>query len=865
MANHNDFDWERISELYEKALEMATENWPLWISLQCTDQEKSKGMDVYLLRLLGSTPKADAFFESLDQGIKQALEQPKEDDQYSPGSKFDKFRIIDEIGRGGMSRVFLCSRDDGQFDQKVALKIMKIQGNIESLKEKFRQEQQILAGFNHPNIAQLYDGGITSDGSPYMIMEYVEGISIDQYCESNKLSIKEKVNLFMQVCDALQYAHNKLVVHHDIKPANILVNKQGLVKLLDFGISHVLHNQEGNIENNTSFSGTLRYAAPEQFAGAGPSVTSDIYKMGLVLYRILTHEHYNIIHTSEGQKSIKKVTLSHAALASLSELKHQKPLLTGDLLAVFNKALDNDPSNRFITVSALKHDLQNILIHEPLHSHHQSLNYRLRKNYERNKTRVWLLAGFNIALAVVGIFLVLQYFKTVREKQRAENILGFVWNIFESVDPEISQGDTLTVFELMENSIPEIVKFKNEPNLQAELFYVSAQIYTKLGFWQRGVELYNSGLEVHSRLPRNKANEMIKANMLQDLALSHRNLTAPKLADSIIDISLYIHQKHPPLGTPEKHVIALNVKSRIMSDLAQYDQSIEYATQALQIFNAYTSDPHIEKVRSLTLVASALGYLSRYDEALISINDAILMIDQLEPGVNSMKLLTYSTYSSLLAKKGLIEQAIENDKKIYRMKIEVYGPNKPITLVTLSNMASKYFQLKDYIRSDSINLIALEHYRNIFGDHHNFTNSTLYNLGNSYYSQHRFDEALIYLNQSLQSDIINHGETHPYVAGTLRTIGLIHFNLNELMEAEAKFLKALEILKLNFGEKHHNIASLYSHMAELHFKKGGFNLSKKYFETAIAMAVELLGNDHYTTQAIQQSYQDHQKLHHSDF
>ncbi len=179
MANQNDFNWERISQLYNTAIDIPSADWQPWLKSSCTHLEIELGLDKYILKLLNGAPRAEAFFDALNQNIDEDIARQAGYDLYKPGDKFDKFRIIKELGKGGMAWVYLCERDDGQFDQKVAVKIMQLRGDKSFMAEKFRQEQQILARINHPNIAQLYDGGITSEGFPYIIMEYVEGKSID--------------------------------------------------------------------------------------------------------------------------------------------------------------------------------------------------------------------------------------------------------------------------------------------------------------------------------------------------------------------------------------------------------------------------------------------------------------------------------------------------------------------------------------------------------------------------------------------------------------------------------------------------------------------------------------------------------------
>lgn len=860
MANQNNSSWERISQLYNTAIDITPADWQGWLKTNCTPNELDRGLDQYILKLLKGAPRAEAFFEALNHNIDDDISHKSGSGHYKEGDKFDKFRIIKELGKGGMAWVYLCERDDGQFDQKVALKIMQLKGDKTFMTEKFRQEQQILARINHPNIAQLFDGGITKEGFPYIIMEYVEGKPLDEYCDEQKSDIRERLNLFIQVCQALQYAHNNLIVHHDIKPANILVNKDGQIKLLDFGISQVLYSQAKEETRSSSFEGTLQYASPEQFHGAGPSIFSDIYKLGLVFFNLLTGKSYNFHNEKPEFKDILKQYLTKNQSPAKKLWQGNTSLLISDLNAILQKCLSEDPSQRFLSVSALCLDIENLLNNQTLHSHEPSLGYRVRKSYARNLVKVWMFSGFNIALIFLVVFLISQYQQTLQEKRRAEYILGFVWDVFESSDPEITLGDTITVYEMLENSLPRIAKLDKEPELQADLYEITGTVYGKLGFWQRGADFLDDALNQYDNLQQTKENKIKKAILLTNISSNLRNLSETQTADSIIDISLEIFNKNATRKDMEKYAQAITTKARIMIDKAKYAESIEFSERASELMNRVTSGPHIEKVRAQSHIAHALNYLSRYDEAIDAITESIAMINDLDQGENNSTLFAYGVYSTALAKKGNIDDAIEIDNEILRMKKQIYGEFKPTTLVTLSNIASKYFQLKRYTDADSINLIALGHYRELLGEDHNYTITTLYNLGNSYYYQQRYQEAIEYLNLSLEGDIRNLGETHPFLASSYQILGLINSQMDQLDQSELLFLKAIDILKLNFGEKHEHLSTAYSHLANLYCKQGRYTECKNYFEIAIDMSTEFLGSDHYATENIRERYKNHQDV-----
>ena len=203
------------------------------------------------------------------------------------GRKIGVYMIVEQIGHGGMGEIYRAARADGQYDKQVAIKLVRVGLDTPYLVERFRHERQILASLDHPNIARLHDGGTTEDGVPYLVMELIDGIAIDQYCDEHELSIPERLQLFMQVCAAVQYAHQRLVIHRDIKPGNILVTKDGVPKLLDFGIAKILDPAAGT---ETTMVGALtpEYASPEQIRGEPITTATDVYSLGVVLYRLLT-------------------------------------------------------------------------------------------------------------------------------------------------------------------------------------------------------------------------------------------------------------------------------------------------------------------------------------------------------------------------------------------------------------------------------------------------------------------------------------------------------------------------------------------------------------------------------------------------
>jgi len=328
------------------------------------------------------------------------------------GQRFGAYQVIREIGRGGMGAVYLAARADDQFKKRVALKILRADVNAQEVLSRFRHERQILASFDHPNIAGLLDGGSTPAGEPYFVMDYVEGTAIDQYCDSHSLSVAERITLFRQVCSAVQYVHQNLIVHRDLKPGNILVTADGVPKLLDFGIAKILKPEMmATMVNATRAEDrvmTPAYASPEQVRGEPITTASDIYSLGVVLYELLTgrrpyrmksntaHELARVICDDEPDKPSTAITKTDrgtpqpaAKVEELSRKRSTEPDrlergLKGDLDNILLKAMRKEPQRRYSSVEQFSEDLHRHLANLPVSAHEDSFRYRSEKFVRRN-------------------------------------------------------------------------------------------------------------------------------------------------------------------------------------------------------------------------------------------------------------------------------------------------------------------------------------------------------------------------------------------------------------------------------------------------------------------------------------------------
>lgn len=436
-------EWKEVEGLFHKALKLDPAQRKPFLEKACKGRPD---LQKEVIALLESHDKTENFLETPVAGFAASLFT--EDDLSSlEGALIGSYRIIREIGSGGMGRVYLAERADEQYQKKVAVKVIKKGMDTEEIHRRFLNERQILAEFEHPNIARLLDGGVTDDGRPYFVMEYVEGLPLLEYCDTHRLSTEKRLELFCAVCDAVQYAHQNLVVHRDLKPANVLVTPAGVPKLLDFGIAKLLDPaQTGFVESVTRTQlrmMTPDYASPEQAKGMHITTASDIYSLGVFLYELLTGHHpYHIttgslqmaeqiiskqeppkpsiivtqveeVETTAGKTKITPAEVSRAR-NTRPEVLHRR--LNGDLDNIVMMALRKEPQRRYSSVSQFTEDIRRHLKGLPVIAAPDRFAYRFTKFIKRNK--VGVIAAFLIFLAIVLGFAATLWQNRIARQQR---------------------------------------------------------------------------------------------------------------------------------------------------------------------------------------------------------------------------------------------------------------------------------------------------------------------------------------------------------------------------------------------------------------------------------------------------------------
>jgi serine/threonine protein kinase len=395
-------NWERVQRIFLAAVDLSPEDRTRLLDEMC-------GTDAALRAEVESLLGSDATGTgTLHAAVKAAIETEAAflfEGSRIAGARVGAYRLIREIGRGGMGSVYLAARDDEQYESEVAIKLVRPGFDTDFLLRRFRRERQILARLHHPNIARLFDGGTTEEGIPYLVMEYVPGSRITVYAEENHLSVGERLRLFLPVCAAVDYAHRAFVVHRDLKPGNILVDRFGTPKLLDFGISKLLHSEARDpVDTQDVAIATPDYASPEQIVGDPVTLASDVYSLGAVLYQLLTGVKPHRIETS-GPLAIERAICLEPTVPPSQAVRYNPALarrLAGDLDMIVLCAMHKEPERRYASAKHFAADLHRHLEHQPVLARPDSPAYRTGKFLRRHRVGATIAGAVTAAAVVVA-------------------------------------------------------------------------------------------------------------------------------------------------------------------------------------------------------------------------------------------------------------------------------------------------------------------------------------------------------------------------------------------------------------------------------------------------------------------------------
>ncbi|MEO7323280.1 MAG: tetratricopeptide repeat protein [Dokdonella sp.] len=789
--------WLRVKALFREIQDVPEGDRATWLDAQCAGELALHDEVAQLL----AQQRAPAGL--LDNDAATALNRmgPIEPAVDPCGQRVGPYRLLKCIGEGGMGSVFLAERDD-EFAQRVALKQIRADFGGADILSRFLLEREILARLVHPHIAQLHDGGVADDGTPYFTLEYVEGEPITRYCDAQRLSVKQRVELLLKVCMAVAYAHRNLVVHRDLKPSNILVTADGDVKLLDFGIAKLIDAEPSpGLTATHARLMTREYAAPEQVLGEPITTATDVYVLGVLLYEMLSgrlpYPSAESGTTSWATAIVERPpeALSRAprrtggadAIATADDIAEHRAtspqrlrrLLRGDLERITERALEKSPDARYASVAAFADDLTAYCNGRALSGGNR--RYRFAKFVRRH--RIPLALGTALALAVLagGVAIVIQSRRTAVEAQRALRgvqstaaVKDFLVGLFSGADPRANGGKEPSVRDLLDRGAKRIdSQLGNETALQAELKSTLGGIYARMGLYAQAMPLQEQAL---ATFDADDGHAALAAATLMDLASTVRSNGDAARARDLLDQAITRMQGLPDASV-KTYARALYMRAFVAINEHRYDVALDYATRSERVSREHPETPGMLG-DALHAKASAHWGQHAYPDAVRELTEATQQYAKAGAAFDVSADAARQTLALVYQQTGQSAQALALTEKVLANARVVMGERHPYVAQLLSS-----------------------------------TGADLYHLGNYPEAQKRLEKAL-----AVQQELLASGSF--YAAETLELLGLVHAANGEWDEAERCVEQARDSWQKRYGATYSHIIDTRSDLAWIHLERG---------------------------------------------
>jgi serine/threonine-protein kinase len=455
-------------------------------------ERRDPGLAQKVAALLRLEDEAEAWFEELEAEVGRDLDE--ELGEAVDPEQIGPYRVLRRLGQGGMGAVYLARRADSQDAAPVAIKLARFELTDEEALRRFRAERQILARLQHPGIARLFDGGLSADGRPFIVMEHVDGAPITRFAGERALGIEERLGLFLSVVEAVAYAHRNLVIHCDLKPGNVLVDAEGRVRLLDFGIAKLLATGDGETEPTLTAERpmTPAYAAPEQVRAEPVTTATDVYGLGGLLYELLAGR--RPLHDVKGHAELAAAVVEREPEAPSRLLRGRRSArLAGDLDSICLKALRKEPERRYASADQLAEDVRRHLLGLPVQARAGGSLYLARRFVRRRRLPLGIAAAFTLLVAAFGVAMAAQGRRFAAERDRAERVVELLVDVLETSDPAELHGSSVTAREVLELSARRVEeRLVAEPELQAEMLELIGRAFQNLGLREPAERLLES-------------------------------------------------------------------------------------------------------------------------------------------------------------------------------------------------------------------------------------------------------------------------------------------------------------------------------------------------------------------------------------
>lgn len=839
--------WQEIERLFERVLEAPASERNDLLDRECANDPALRAQ---VERLLVADAVTDTFIESpVAADLAAGSFEPKSHPPLPAGTKLGAYRIEREIASGGMGTVFLAVRDDDEYEQTVAIKVIRARTDRMDVLERFRSERQTLARLSHPGIARLLDGGAIPDGTPYLVMEYIDGRPIDEYCDTNRLSVDERLDLFRRVCDAVHFAHRNLVVHRDLKPSNILVDADGNPKLLDFGIAKVLDpHRPANRDAHTMTGARLmtpQYASPEQIRGEAVTTATDVYSLGVVLYRLLTGHRPFAVDTSPHEMAraicedaperpstvIRRSATdgSGATPDTVGRSRRVAPdrlerLLAGDLDTIVLVAMHKDPERRYASVESLSEDLRRYALGKPVAARPDTFGYRTAKFVARHRLGTVLAAALFVAV-LAGITGVLSMARVARDaeadaivqKERADReadaarlearqsaqVTAFLQNLLASADPRRGDGD-VRVREILDDASERIdYESPDDPEAAAQIRTTLGLTYENLGLYDQAKRHFGEALRL--RRERYEGDHVYLAGSMNNYAAALHSLGEFDEAETLLDEALAMFERCDDGDAHRSN--ALSNRARLAVKRGDTKPAIGWYRKAIEVMKEASPDARdrVPAMRGLADALTAHGRTEDLEEAAAVLDEALAIRRESPPFDHPVTAQLLQSLATVQQRRGEIDAALDAAREALRIRRAILDDDHPDI-------------------GSSLNSYGL----------------ILSRLGRPELAEPALEEALDIHRGS-------HPHGHPDLAPILNNLAMVRRALGDASGAEELYREALAILESAHGPRHPDRAHAANNLARALLDQGRLEEAEAWFEVALDLRIEHYSENHAAT------------------
>jgi eukaryotic-like serine/threonine-protein kinase len=805
--------WLEIQSLFEQLVDSGTGERAAHLARACGDDQELRSS---VESLLASDNRTE---DPLLHVIGQAAESLLEDHQDRLiGTRVGVYRIVSILGHGGMSTVYRGERDESQYQQTVAIKVLQHATLHPRLRNRLHSERHILATLDHPSIARLIDSGDLEDGTPYLVMEHVDGESIDSYCDSRTLFIRERLELFVQVCAAVQYAHRNLVVHRDIKPSNIFVTAHGAPKLLDFGIAKLLAPE--------SLSHTLpvtrlqeriltpENAAPEQVLGRPITTATDTYALGVLLYQLVTgRSPYRLLSYSQlqleraicmddplrpSQMVIAKLgSETDADRSRISDRRGLSPQrlrarLSGDLDAIIAMAMRKEPDRRYPSVEALADDLNRHLLGQPVRARQGDWRYNTGKFMRRHLVMV---AGVSAAFLGLALFAGVTLWQnhriemardaTAQERDRAQQVSAFLVEVFSQADPFTAQGKDPTAKELLARGAARISGNLNlQPEVRAQLLESIGLAYRRQGLAEEAIPLFEQAVAIR-RQERPIDNSRI-AVAVANLARAMTDAGHLISAEAYLEQAVSLSERGSEAQKAETADILVQFGNFALDAKSDPARAAQLFGRAQNIYRATIGEQNQQMAAALNGLASAAVWTDDFSLAEHYQREALAIFRTTVSHNHPDNAVALATLGYILIQRGKYADAEQVLDEALQIESNVFGVDNQRSAAIQADLGVLYDREGDTPRAIAATQSALKITRKHRGPYHYLSGYYLDALANLYLKANDLPAAEADARQALAVYAQALPPRHLYLASTHQLLGEVLMSRGSLADAEAE-------------------------------------------------------------------------------